>query len=156
MYMLDTKEFIKYSQDVTDSLEFLTPLSDNYPGINIWFKTKVIIGLELGTRKLFIHRRSGKIVALGIAKKTESEKKICTVRVAPEYVGKGLGVKIFKQAIDWLETEQPHLTVSEDKLLDFERIFDHFGFRLTSTINGLYQPGKVEYLFNEKKSFLGK
>ncbi|WP_171041738.1 GNAT family N-acetyltransferase [Pseudoalteromonas phenolica] len=154
--MLDTKEFIKYSQDVTDSLEFLTPLSDNYPGINIWFKTKVIIGLELGTRKLFIHRRSGKIVALGIAKKTESEKKICTVRVAPEYVGKGLGVKIFKQAIDWLETEQPHLTVSEDKLLDFERIFDHFGFRLTSTINGLYQPGKVEYLFNEKKSFLGK
>lgn len=152
--MLNKKEFFEYELDAMDSLEFLLPLSKNYPDIIGWYISKVVPGLTSGTRKLFIHRKNDKIVALGIAKKSNDERKICTVRVHPDFVGRGFGVRIFKDAMVWLETDMPHLTVSEDKLPEFNRIFDHFGFVMTSTVNGLYQRGKVEYLFNEKKSFL--
>ena len=79
------------AQDASDSIKFLLPLSESYPEIEHWFKAKVIPGLYNETRKLFIKRRNGRIAALAIAKKTQSERKICTVRVAPEYIGKGLG-----------------------------------------------------------------
>ena len=152
-YMLNTNAAFDYSSDVTEAFEFLLPISESYPNFHLWFEKRVVSGLASGTRKLFIHRRDGKIVALGIAKKTAMEKKVCTVRVAPEFKGSGLGIKIFKEAMLWLETNKPHLTVSEEKYPEFERIFKFFGFKLTSTINGLYQQGKVEYLFNEKQSF---
>lgn len=141
------------SEELSESFDFLLPISNSYPGIEAWFNQKVIPGLYNSTRKLFVHRRNGTIVALGIAKKTESELKVCTVRVASEYAGKGLGIKIFKEAMEWLGTDKPHLTVSEDRLPDFEKIFTHFGYNLTSTVKGLYSPNKVEYFFNESKSF---
>ena len=152
--MLNKKELFEYSPDEIDALEFLLPISDSYPNIQNWFEKQVVPGLSVGSRMLFIHRKEGKVVALGIAKKTSKEKKVCTVRVASEYVGKGLGIKIFKEAMIWLETDKPHLTVSEDKLAEFERIFEFFGYKLTSTVSGLYKPNKVEYLFNETQSFV--
>jgi len=144
------KDKVAY-KDAQESLEFLLPISDSYPNIEKWFQNIVVPGLGDGTRKLFIQRSAGVIIALGIAKRTETEKKICTVRVAPSYVGKGIGVRIFKEAMQWLGTDMPHLTVSEDRLPDFERIFRHFNYKLTSTSKGKYLPGKVEYLYNEKK-----
>ncbi|MBB1397141.1 GNAT family N-acetyltransferase [Pseudoalteromonas sp. SG44-8] len=152
--MLNKKEFFKYSPDEIDALEFLLPISNSYPDLQSWYEDRVVPGLTSGTRKLFIHRREGKVVAVGIAKKTRDEKKVCTVRVAPEYSGRGLGVKIFIEAMSWLETDKPHLTVSECKFAEFERIFKFFGYRMTSTVNGLYVPNKVEYLFNETKSLI--
>lgn len=142
-------------KDETESLEFLSYISDSYPSIDRWFINKVVPGLTNGTRKLFIYRRNEKVVALCIAKKTDKELKICTVRVIPEFAGKGLGVKLFKDAMNWLGTDKPHLTVSEDRLSDFTRIFEYFGYKLTSTHNGLYLPGKVEYFYNESFSFKG-
>lgn len=141
------------SSDIRDCLDFLLPISGSYPKIDNWFMDKVVPGLYDGSRKLFIHRRSGQIVALGIAKKTRNELKICTVRVSADYIGKGLGVRIFKEAMSWLGTDMPHLTVSEEKLSEFEKIFHHFGYKLTSTIKGIYHPNSVEYFFNESKSF---
>lgn len=135
--------------EALECLNFLLPMSDSYPEIETWFMKQVVPGLYDDTRKLFIYRRNNKIVALGIAKKTTDELKICTIRVAPEFVGKGFGIKLFKQAMDWLGTNKPHLTVSEDHLADFKRIFDHFGYQLTSERNDLYRFGKVEYFFNE-------
>lgn len=147
---------MQLSKDIAESLEFLVPISDSYPCIDKWFLNKVVPGLSNGTRKLFIYRRSGNVVALCIAKKTEVESKICTVRVAPEYTGKGLGVKLFREAMAWLKTEMPHLTVSQERLPDFERVFEYFGYKLTSTVKGLYFPDSVEYLFNEPLTFKSK
>jgi len=141
--------------DITASLEFIRPLSDGYPEIDRWFGRKVVPGLYDGTRKLFIHRRNGQIAALAIAKRTETELKVCTVRVAKDFIGKGLGVRLFKEAMEWLGTDKPHLTVGEDALPDFEKVFAHFGYQLTSTAKGLYHPHKVEYLYNEAQSFKG-
>jgi len=137
--------------DEEEVLRFLLPLSADYPGIENWFRRKVVPGLRVGER--YIHRveRDGQLIGVGIAKNSETEKKICTVRVMPEHFGRGAGVRIFDNLLRWIDDDRPHLTVSEGKLPAFERIFDHYGFNETSQRNGLYVPGRFEFGFNENK-----
>lgn len=132
-----------------EALRFLLPLSNDYPGIDQWFATKVVPGLRIGSRTLLRIERDGYLVGLGIAKKEEDERKICTVRIAPSHVGKGIGVRIFDKLLTWLDEDKPHLTVSSEKLPSFERIFDYYGFSLTSKNQGLYLPKSVELGYNE-------
>lgn len=137
-------------------LAFLLPLSPDYPEIDHWFTGKVVPGLRGGSRHIVRHERNGRIAALGIAKSEAGENKICTVRVAPEFVGRGLGVRVFDELMHWLGTDRPLATVSEGRLGEFCRIFDHYGFRLTSVHTGLYVPGRAEYVFNEPRSPWGQ
>ncbi|APO67509.1 hypothetical protein IE4872_CH01888 [Rhizobium gallicum] len=132
-----------------EALRFLLPLSADYPGIESWYLKKVVPGLRTGERYLQLVERDGHLVGLGIAKNDGTEKKICTVRVAPEHFGRGTGVRIFDHLLRWLNDDRPHLTVSEEKLPAFERIFDYYGFSETSQRNGLYLPGRFEIGFNE-------
>ena len=131
-----------------EAMAFLLPLSEDYPGIDRWFLTKVVPGLRVGTRTILRVERDGHLVGLGIAK-DEDEKKICTVRVSPEYFGRGMGVRIFDGLLRWLDDDKPHLTVSAAKLPAFERIFESYKFRLTSRHPGLYVPMSCEMGFNE-------
>lgn len=137
------------SVEAREALQFILPLSDDYPGIERWFRNKVVPGLYDGSRHLLRVERDGKLVGLGIAKSTEEEQKICTVRIAPEYAGRGMGVRIFDGLLNWLKTDRPHFTVSEHKLTAFERIFDWYGFELTSKNSGLYLPARIELGYNE-------
>ncbi|WP_245487339.1 GNAT family N-acetyltransferase [Rhizobium leguminosarum] len=135
-----------------EALGFILPLSADYPGIEKWYRTKVVPGLRTGERYLHRVKREGELIGVGIAKKDSSEKKICTVRVSNEHFGRGSGVRIFDHLLRWLDDDHPHLTVSESKLPVFERIFDWYGFNLTSASNGLYVPGRLEIGYNEKVS----
>lgn len=139
-----------------EALAFVRPLSPDYPGIEDWFIGKVVPGLRVGTRHLVRIERHGQIAALGIAKAEGNETKICTVRIAPEFVGRGMGIRVFDALMSWLGTDLPLATVSETKLGDFQRIFEHYGYRLTSVRTGLYVPGHAEYLFNEPLSPWGQ
>lgn len=131
------------------ALAFLLPLSDDYPGIDRWFALKVVPGLRRGTRYLLPMERDGVLVGLGIAKNEENERKICTVRVAPSYAGRGMGVRLFEGLLKWLDDDRPHLTVTQSRLPAFERIFDYYGFAVTSAQQGLYVPQAVELGYNE-------
>lgn len=131
------------------ALAFLLPLSDDYPGIDRWFALKVVPGLRRGTRYLLPIERDGLLVGLGIAKNEEDERKICTVRVAPSYAGRGMGVRLFDGLLKWLDDDRPHLTVTQSRLPAFERIFDYYGFAVTSAQQGLYVPYSVELGYNE-------
>jgi hypothetical protein len=71
------------------------------------------------------------------------------VRVDHSYFGRGLGVRVFTDLMNWLDEEQPVLTVSNVKLPSFQRIFDHFGFVPTSATPNLYRLGSTEIGFNE-------
>lgn len=130
------------------ALAFLLPLSADYPGIDRWFVLKVVPGLRRGTRYLLPMERDGVLVGLGIAKKEEDERKICTVRVAPSYAGRGMGVRLFDGLLKWLDDDRPHLTVTQGRLPAFERIFDYYGFAVTSAEQGLYVPHAVELGYN--------
>lgn len=149
-------EFLDLTATERDALAFIQPLSLDYPGIENWFISKVVPGLRTGTRHLVRIERRGQIAALGIAKADGNETKICTVRIAPEFVGRGMGIRVFDDLMSWLGTGLPLATVSETKLNQFLRIFDHYGYRLTSVRTGLYVPGHAEYLFNEQLSPWGQ
>ncbi|HEU5114771.1 MAG TPA: N-acetyltransferase [Candidatus Paceibacterota bacterium] len=134
--------------DELSALDFVNSLSSDYPELEIWFRTKVVPGLRAGTRKIVRIERSATLIGIGIAKK-EDEKKICTVRIAPPYFGRGYALKIFDECLRWLGTAKPYLTVSENKLPAFERIFDYYGFVHTSSQLGRYRTGVIELAYNE-------
>jgi len=131
-----------------EALDFLLPLAADYPGIEAWFLLKVVPGLRTGTRTMLLVERDGRLVGLGIGKREAAERKICTVVVAPSHAGRGIGTGLFDGLLRWLDTDKPALTVSEGKLPVFGRIFDRYGFRLTSVHAGLYVPRAAELGFN--------
>jgi hypothetical protein len=133
-----------------ETLRFLRPLSADYPGIESWFYNKVVPGLRDGRRELLRVERDGQLIGLGIAKNESDERKICTVRVASSYIGRGTGVRIFDGLLRWLDVDQPHLTISARKLPIFERIFDYYHFTFTSARKGLYVPEGCELGYNER------
>lgn len=132
-----------------EALSFLLPLSPDYPTIEQWFRVKVVPGLRDGTRHVLSLQRDGNLVGLGIAKSEPHERKICTVRVAPAYVGRGIGVRLFDGLLRWLNDDQPHLTVSAARFPQFERIFEYYKFRKSWAKSGLYVPTEMELGFNE-------
>jgi GNAT superfamily N-acetyltransferase len=132
-----------------EALSFLLPLSEDYPGIADWYRDKVVPGLRDGTRHLLRIERDGTLAGIGIAKNVPGERKICTVRVAPAYANRGIGVRIFDGLLKWLDDDRPHLTVSDHKLALFERIFDYYGFHVSSARQGQYVPHAVELGYNE-------
>src|SRR3569832_1395079 len=131
---------LELNSDENEALAFLLPLSQDYPNIDRWFRLTVVPGLRGGTRWRICVERHGSVVGVGIGKREPDERKICTVRVAPSYFGRGVGPRLFDSLLRWLETDQPHLTVSERKLPAFERIFERYGFKFTSSHAGLYVP----------------
>lgn len=136
------------SKEEASVLDFLLPLSGDYPDIDVWFLSKVLPGIKQQSRKILKIERDNKIVAVGIAKAESDEKKICTVRVHPDFFGRGLGLRIFDTLIEWLEEPKPNLTVSADKVHLFERIFDYYGFEFSGAHQGLYIPGQTELGYN--------
>lgn len=130
-------------------LSHLLDLSEDYPGIENWYQTKVVPGLKDGTRKQIVVERDNQIAAIGIAKDDGREKKICTVRVVPAYQNKGHGFRLIDQLLHWLNVDQPLITVGEHKLPQFSRLFNHYGFVQSSSCEGLYVPGRMELIHNE-------
>ena len=147
--MLTTAQAERMSNRDKRVLEFLLPLSTDYPGLETWYAEKVITGLREGTRLVKCVERDDQLVAIGIAKRESLENKICTVRVSPEFFGRGIGVRLFDNLLEWLEDPAPHLTVNEKKLPLFERIFERYDFNMTSGRTGVYLPGATELGFNE-------
>jgi GNAT superfamily N-acetyltransferase len=129
------------SEDV-DFLRFSYPQFDN------WFATKVIPGIRDGERTLLLERRGTVTVGLLIVKHTAFEKKLCTLRVRPDFESKGLGVRLFQTAFHLLETEQPLLSVSALAAPKFERLFRYFGFAQEAVYQGRYLPNVDEYSYN--------
>jgi GNAT superfamily N-acetyltransferase len=148
----DSKRKLQYlplRRQETEALHFLLPLSHDYPGIDVWYRAKVVPGLRDGTRTLLRIERDGNLVGLGIAKCEADERKICTVRVAPSHAGRGIGIRLFDGLLKWLNDDRPHLTVTHSKLPVFERIFDYYGFNMTSAAQGRYVPHACELGYNE-------
>jgi len=119
-----------------------------YPHFETWYKDKVVPDLLNLDRELILEERDKRIVGISIIK--ESEKKLCTLRIIDEFQNRGIGLKLFEKTFKKLDTTKPFLTVSEEKLVEFAKIFKYYGFILTSVHNDLYRNGKKEYFFNER------
>lgn len=119
-----------------------------YPNFDIWYFANVIPSLKNGSKKILLSETEGNLRGLAILK--YSEKKLCHLSVINNYKNKGYGIKLFKQCFEELKTEKPFLTVSEEKLPEFKRIFNYFNFKLTNIVEDCYRKGKKEFFYNQE------
>lgn len=133
---------------LSEVLTHVHDLRDFYPNFDAWLTDHVLPGLSGGDRAILVEHRNGVLAGLAILKDDELEKKLCCLRVLPGFQDTGLGYRMFEKAFDQLETRSPLLSVAEERLPAFRRLFDHFGFELAETHQGLYREGRMEFAFN--------
>jgi len=126
----------------------LSDAKEYYPNFEGWFFNQVVPEIKTGNRQLLIESRNDQVAGIAIVN-TGYEKKLCTLRVAEQFQNRGLGIRLFERCFEVLETNKPFLTVSEEKLPEFQRVFDYYGFEMTSVKNDIYRKGKKEFYFNE-------
>jgi hypothetical protein len=123
-------------------------LESSYPNFRSWFFDNVATGLVDGSRSFIIELRYGKIAGVAILKNTPQEKKICTISISEEFRSKGLGFRLFEKSMLLLGTDKPLATVSDDRILEFEKIFNYLNYEFSAEYRGLYLPKKSEFSFN--------
>jgi len=119
-----------------------------YPYFKNWYFEKVVPEILNNKRDILFEIRDNSVVGLSLVK--FEEKKLCTLKVFEEYQNKGFGLQLFEKSFEVLETDKPFLTVSEEKYLEFKKIFEHYNFELTDVKKGLYRNDKLEYFFNQR------
>ncbi|WP_300827111.1 GNAT family N-acetyltransferase [Helicobacter sp. UBA3407] len=126
---------------------YLKEAKQYYPNFDIWYYQNVIPAVKNGDKKIITIENKNTLKGICIVKL--SEKKLCTLRVMENYRNKGIGIRLFEKSFEALNTRMPLLSVSEEKLLSFKKIFDYYGFKLTSIKENYYRKGKKEYFYNE-------
>jgi hypothetical protein len=124
----------------------ISPAKQYYPDFENWYYANVIPSILNGDKEFIFEIRNGEIVGLAIIK--HSEKKLCHLSIFDEYKNKGYGLKLFEKSFQALGTNKPYLTVSEEKYIEFKRIFNYYGFKLKDKKLNAYRKNKYEYYFN--------
>lgn len=125
-----------------------TFMRSSYPHFESWLSSKVLPGLCTGERTVVIEQRGGEAVGLLIVKHTNVERKLCTLRVRPNFESRGLGIRLFQTAFELLGTDRPLLSVSSPTMPKFERLFEYFGFAQAAVYRGRYIPMVDEVSYN--------
>lgn len=136
---------LRFVRSISDDMAFLR---ESYPGFDRWLLGKVIPGIYAGERTAVVELRDSAVAGLLIVKHSDTEKKLCTLRVRPDFESRGLGVRLFETAFDLLGTERPLLSVSQPSMPKFLRLFAHFGFSKEAVYGGRYLPNVDELSYN--------
>ena len=134
--------------DVYLFYHYLKEAKAYYPNFDIWYYTNVVPSISNGSKQIIAISENNVIKGISIVK-LQDEKKLCTLKVMDGYQNKGIGIRLFEKSFDILKTIKPLLSVSEEKLPVFEKIFKYYNFELTSIKDGYYRQNKKEYFYNE-------
>lgn len=126
----------------------LSHLEDTYPGFRAWFWGKVSLGVAGGTRRLFTLHDTRSIHGIVIAKRTDDERKLCTVWVAENARRRGVASALIDEACDWLAAARPLITVPEERMPELGPLLGRRGFVHTASLPSFYRPGRTEHVFN--------
>ena len=133
-------------------LTLTQPVNNIYPGRTKWFWEKFIPGLQKKERMYIIAQDNDNTLAgCVLIKRTEEEKKICTLFVHPQFRGQGLGRQLMELTLRELG-EHPLITVSSRNLSQLSSLLKQYGFHLSATKKGAYNSEDTEYYFNDKKA----
>lgn len=128
----------------------LSDLEYEYPFFTKWLEKVFNEMVSSNKRKIIVC--SGEnlfdIWGLSIIKNSDEEKKICTLRVIPNYQRRGIGTILLQKSIEMLGDSKPLLTVSERYIDVFKPFLRKNGFILKNKVKSLYQKGSFEYFFN--------
>lgn len=134
--------------DVDAIWRSLHQLESLYPGFRTWFWGRTAPGIANGQRKAFVRADGNGILGIVIAKRALTERKLCTVWVAPHARHLGLASSLIDEAVDWLDTSRPLLTVPEERIDEFKAIVAARRFDMTCVLESYYRAGRKEYVFN--------
>lgn len=115
-----------------------------YPGIQSWLLNAVEPGIRDGSRRIW--HASGEYLV--IAKRSETEKKLCTFWIDEKYRGTGLSRQLLKEVHGWLGVSRPIFTIPEERVNDFACLLNLYDYRLYEIKNGFYRRGKREFVYN--------
>jgi GNAT superfamily N-acetyltransferase len=136
----------------------LIDLNESYPGFDEWFYKTVFPELSVCPEQreiiIIISTRDKKKILSGIAilKKTAEERKICTIRIHEQFRGMGIGTMLFEECFKFLETRLPIITISDKREADFIKHIKKFNFTKTQSLQDLYKPGSIEFVYNGEMS----
>ena len=153
----DIREMIKegYPKETIENLLqqvliFSLQVKKDYPDYKTWFLTKQIPGIFDSTRNLIIAHIKDRLVGFVSLKKTDTEKKICTFYVEKSFRKNKIGTILVEKAIAYLEEEKPLITIPMDKLGDFIKIGNHYGWKISDIKQGLYREDIPEVIVNDE------
>jgi hypothetical protein len=119
-----------------------------YPGFRNWFFEKGTITSRTQQRAIFVRKVATRIVGVAIAKRSVSERKLCTLWVADDARGSGVASNLADSAFDWLETSHPLFTIPEEHISEFRGLLRGWQFSDGQALKGYYRENKIEYVFN--------
>ena len=134
-----------------DSLRHLEQIveecEDLYPGIDIWFKKKILPGLEEKNRVAFLVYNDSRPIGAAVVRKG-NDAKLCSLRVLPEEQKKGLGHLLIALVANEIRNTASHVhfTAPSQLWFELEQFFKSYGF----VNNGL--AGAQYRLFDEELS----
>jgi len=129
-------------------IKHLQDLSGFYPGFNAWLYGKMIPGIVSGERSILLEHRRGVLSGIAIVKNSQNDQKLCCLRVLPPFQGTGVGLRLFERAFESLNNDRPLLSVAEEQIPVFEKLFAYYGFELEKKYKDYYRPCKDELSFN--------
>ena len=127
---------------------FLADLKKEYPMHDVWYQGVMEEIKKNSSREILILRAEQELAGIAILKSTEKERKICTLRVHKDFQNQGVGRALIKKSMEFLETDKPHITISQNKQDEFKKILLYFGFNLDEIYRDKYKEGVCEYSYN--------
>ena len=121
-----------------------------YPEYYKWFYSKNIPRVLNGKGDVIFYL-DGLVVAGLSTLKNDSEKKICTFYVNPEYRKKGISKRLLEDSFSYLDTDKPLITIPSSKVEDFSKIIDCYGWVQDGVIDSY---NSKEYEFNNIKKMV--
>lgn len=126
--------------NITEKIQFLSffekqllinfkELYQYYPNFSNWFEKVKKELINNSGREIIYILKNQELVCFAILKKTNNEKKICTLIVKDNYRNQGFGLKLMKNSIDYLKNDII-LSVNQNCINDFEKLLKNFNFKL--------------------------
>lgn len=146
---MNLKNYSDHSNlNLLDKLYSVTKkLEKDYPMHKEWFYNKFVKELDGKKREIIYYEMDSLIYGVAFLKKTDEEKKICTIYVDEKYRKQGVGNLLIKASMDFLETTKPLISMPDYKEKCFKKIIERYNWEKTQEIDCLYSNNK-EIVFN--------
>lgn len=122
-------------------------LEKDYPIHKEWFYNKFVSELDGVKREIIYYEKNNIIYGVVFLKKHDDEKKICTIYVDEKYRKQGVGTKLIKESMKFLDTQTPFITMPDYKEKCFLKIIEKYNWKKTQEIDSYYSSNK-ELVFN--------
>lgn len=149
---IDELKFMNISLELYNLTKIIGEEHFNYKDC---FFTQHIKNILYGEdRDIFFVRDSlDKIIGLVSLKKDCIESKICTLYVLESYRGFGIGQILMDEAIKFLGTDKPLITILDYKINLFLPFIEKYDWRISNVVKHLDNDQINEFVFNKKLNY---